>query len=148
MPTSVRPVFLLRLAQPLSLPLLMSLFLKIRGPFKPGTAMCVSVSVFSKLDRPRVPNPDVCWPTWSVSRCSGFRSRIRRNRRPRKNDASSHLAPAAFERCDPTGRDVAVGQNQWCHFGVGEFTTHFSGDWDVQGGCGVLTHGHVDKSEV
>ena len=33
---------------------------------------------------------------------------------------------------------LAVGQNQWYHFGVGEFTTHFrtyfSGDWDVHWG--------------
>ena len=32
---------------------------------------------------------------------------------------------------------MAVGQNQWYHFGVGEFTTHcrtyFSGGWDVWG---------------
>ena len=33
---------------------------------------------------------------------------------------------------------MAVGQNQWYHFGVGEFTTrvrtYFSGDWDVHWG--------------
>ena len=33
---------------------------------------------------------------------------------------------------------MAVGQNQWYRFGVGEFTTHFSrdfcGDWDVHWG--------------
>ena len=33
---------------------------------------------------------------------------------------------------------MAVNQNQWYHFGVGEFTTHFrtyfSGDWDVHWG--------------
>ena len=33
------------------------------------------------------------------------------------------------------------------HFGVGEFTTHFStyvsGDWDVHWGYGLLNHGHV-----
>ena len=39
---------------------------------------------------------------------------------------------------------MAVGQNQWYHFGVGEFTTHFrtyfSGDWDVHWGItGLLT---------
>ena len=42
---------------------------------------------------------------------------------------------------------MAVGQNQWCHFGVGEFTTHFrtyfSVDWDVHWGYGILTHGHI-----
>ena len=39
-----------------------------------------------------------------------------------------------------------VGQNQWCNFGVGEFTTHvslLSGDWDVHWGYGVLTHGQM-----
>ena len=33
------------------------------------------------------------------------------------------------------------------HFGQGEFTTHFrthfSGDWDVHWGYGILTHGHI-----
>ena len=42
---------------------------------------------------------------------------------------------------------MAVGQNQWYHFGVGEFPTHFrtyfSGDWDVHWGYGILTHGHI-----
>ena len=43
---------------------------------------------------------------------------------------------------------MAVGQNQRYHFGVGEFTTHvrthFSGDWDVHWGHGLLTRGHVE----
>ena len=34
------------------------------------------------------------------------------------------------------------------HFGLGEFTTHFSrdfsGDGDVHWGYGILTHGHMD----
>ena len=34
--------------------------------------------------------------------------------------------------------DVAVGQNQWYHFGVGEFTTHFSRDFS---GIGMFTAG-------
>ena len=37
-------------------------------------------------------------------------------------------------------------QNQWCHFGVGEFATHFSlfsGDWDVHRGYGILTPGQM-----
>ena len=40
---------------------------------------------------------------------------------------------------------VAVGQNQWCHFGVGAppILVYFSGDWDVHWGYCVLTHGHV-----
>ena len=37
-----------------------------------------------------------------------------------------------------THSHMAVGQNQWYHFGVGEFTTYFaayfSGDWDVHWG--------------
>ena len=42
-------------------------------------------------------------------------------------------------------RHVAVGQNQWYHFGVGAPPTlfYFSGDWDVHWGYGILTHGHV-----
>ena len=51
-----------------------------------------------------------------------------------------HLRTEAEER--PLSRwyltlvkHVAAGQNQWYHFGVGEFTTHFrtyfSGDWEV-----------------
>ena len=33
---------------------------------------------------------------------------------------------------------LAVGQNQWYHFGVGttHFRTYFSGDWDVHWGTG------------
>ena len=42
---------------------------------------------------------------------------------------------------------MAVGPNQWCHFGVGEFTTHFrtyfSGNWDVHWGYGIWTHGQM-----
>ena len=41
--------------------------------------------------------------------------------------------------------DVAVGQHQWYHFGVGAppILVYFSGDWDVHWGYGLLTHGHV-----
>ena len=38
---------------------------------------------------------------------------------------------------------MAVGQNQWYHFGVG---AQFSGDWDVHWGYRVLTHGHMGLS--
>ena len=40
---------------------------------------------------------------------------------------------------------MAVGQNQWHHFGVGAppILVYFSGDWDVHWGYGLLTHGHV-----
>ena len=40
---------------------------------------------------------------------------------------------------------VAVGQNQWYHFGVGAppILVNFSGDWDVHSGYGILTHGHL-----
>ena len=37
---------------------------------------------------------------------------------------------------------MAMVQNQ-IHFGIGEFTTHFSGDWDVHWGYRLLTHGHI-----
>ena len=43
-------------------------------------------------------------------------------------------------------------QNQWYHFGVGEFTPHFrtyfSGDWDVHWRYGVLTHSRVSQWEA
>ena len=40
--------------------------------------------------------------------------------------------------------DLAVGQNQWYHFGVGAppILVYFSGSWDVYWGYGLLTHGH------
>ena len=40
---------------------------------------------------------------------------------------------------------MAVGQNQWYHFGVGALPilVYSSGDWDVHWGYGILTHGHV-----
>ena len=39
---------------------------------------------------------------------------------------------------------MAVGQNQWFHFGIGAppILVYFSGDWDVHWGYGILTHGH------
>ena len=41
--------------------------------------------------------------------------------------------------------NLAVGQNQWYHFGVGApcILVHLSGDWDVHWGYGILTHGHL-----
>ena len=40
---------------------------------------------------------------------------------------------------------MAVGQNQWYHFGVGSplILVYSSGDWDVQWGHGLVTHGHM-----
>ena len=45
------------------------------------------------------------------------------------------------------GHNVAVGQHQWYHFGVGStpIVVYFSGDWDVHWGYGLLTHGHVAR---
>ena len=42
------------------------------------------------------------------------------------------------------GNDLAVGQHQWYHFGVGAppILVYFSGVWDVHWGYGVLTHSH------
>ena len=36
-----------------------------------------------------------------------------------------------------------MGQNQWCHFGVGAppILIYLSWDWDVHWGYGILTHG-------
>ena len=44
---------------------------------------------------------------------------------------------------------MAVGQNQWHHFGVGAppILVYFSGDWDVRWGSGILTHGHRGSSK-
>ena len=41
--------------------------------------------------------------------------------------------------------DVAVGQNQWYHFGVGAppILVYCSGDGDVHCGYGIVTHGRV-----
>ena len=41
--------------------------------------------------------------------------------------------------------NLAVGQNQWYHFGVGAppILVYFSGDWDVHWGYGILTYGHL-----
>ena len=41
--------------------------------------------------------------------------------------------------------DMAVGQNQWYHFGVGAppILVFFSGDWDAHWGYGILTQGHM-----
>ena len=43
--------------------------------------------------------------------------------------------------------NVAVGQNQWYHFGVGAPPSfvYFRGDWDVH--YETLTHGHVSLLE-
>ena len=40
---------------------------------------------------------------------------------------------------------MAVGQNQWYHFGVGApaILVYFSGDWDVQWQYEILTRGRV-----
>ena len=45
---------------------------------------------------------------------------------------------------------MAVGQNQWHHFGVGAplILVHFSWDWDVQWGGGILTHGQMSVSQA
>ena len=41
--------------------------------------------------------------------------------------------------------NMAVGQNQWYHFGIGAppFLVYFSWDWDVSWEYGILTHGHL-----
>ena len=41
--------------------------------------------------------------------------------------------------------DMAVGQNQWYHFGVGA-VVYVSGDWDVHWQYGILSHGHIGSS--
>ena len=41
---------------------------------------------------------------------------------------------------------LAVGQNQWYHFGVGAPPNlfYFTGGWDVHWGYGLLNHSHLD----
>ena len=41
--------------------------------------------------------------------------------------------------------NMAVGQNQWYHSGVGAppILVYFHGDWDVHWGYGILAHGHI-----
>ena len=48
-------------------------------------------------------------------------------------------------RCALSRIHMAVGQNQWCHFGVGAppILAYFSGNWDVHWGYKILTHGHI-----
>ena len=45
---------------------------------------------------------------------------------------------------------MAVGQNQWYHFGAGAppILVYFSGDWDVHWGYGILTHGHIISEQL
>ena len=60
------------------------------------------------------------------------------------------LRKALFERSDQWMLNwyMAVGQNQWYHFGVGPppILVYFNGDWDVHWGCVILTHGHIAGS--
>ena len=46
-----------------------------------------------------------------------------------------------FSSWDSITGHMAVGQNQWYHFGVGAppILVYFSGDWDVHWGYGILT---------
>ena len=45
---------------------------------------------------------------------------------------------------------MAVGQNQWYHFGVGAplILGHFSGDWYVHWGYEFLTHGQMLRRRI
>ena len=63
----------------------------------------------------------------------------------------------AGERCHANCRSqgagvvicrVAVGQNQWYHFGVSArpILVYFTRDWDVHWGYGILTHGQVAEA--
>ena len=49
---------------------------------------------------------------------------------------------------DDPQKDMAVGQNNWYHFGVGAppILVYLSGDWDVHWGHGLLTHGNMRAS--
>ena len=46
--------------------------------------------------------------------------------------------------------EMAVGQNQWYHFGVGAapILVYFSGDWDGHCEYGILTHGQMSNLKM
>ena len=72
-------------------------------------------------------------PYHILSRCS----RLRMKRASRVLD----ITPKEVSHQMCTRGDVAVGQNQWYHFGVGAppVLVYFSGDWDVHWGNWRLT---------
>ena len=69
-----------------------------------------------KAETPIFKSLQVLRVVWDFARCVRARARIKNTekRSPR------------HEGRDRTNKHMAVGQNQWYHFGVGEFTTHFS----------------------
>ena len=62
----------------------------------------------------------------------------------RVEEASEHCRAAALGSWTSPGpveeNELAVGQNQWYHFGVGEFTTHFRTYFS--GWIGMFTGGY------
>ena len=74
------------------------------------------------------------WSPWRLDCCGSCRaSRTRR------------LVQFDFCLTDFLRSQMAVGQHQWYHFGVGApaILVYFSGDWDVHWGYGVLTHSQI-----
>ena len=63
------------------------------------------------------------------------------------SQGKTSLQRAFLRSAGPTSHnhDMAVGQNQWYHFGVGAppILVYFSGSWDVHWGYGLLAHGHM-----
>ena len=57
--------------------------------------------------------------------------------------SAAHVAWPTHQTHTHTHTHMAVGQNQWYHFGVGAppILVYFNGDWDVH--YGSLTHGHI-----
>ena len=51
-------------------------------------------------------------------------------------DAAEYLSPLSIQLRACHATHMAVGQNQWYHFGVGAspILVYFSGDWDVHWG--------------
>ena len=60
----------------------------------------------------------------------------RRSRWPCFSGSAEANYPFSQEAKGDAPQDVAVGPNQWCHFGVGAQPTlvYFSGSWDVHRG--------------
>ena len=96
-------------------------------------------------------------PGLAPRRCCGTRSPRASHRRWRRRrgtrPASSRRGPCGSPKERKKGKTAAcgycptLGQHQWYHFGVGEFTTHFSlfeWGWMLTGGTiWILTHGQM-----
>ena len=68
--------------------------------------------------------------------CAGLGSRAR-----------SQTGLKASSPTSLSDQQMAVGQNQWYHFGA-PILVYFSGDWGVHWGYGILTHGQIINGQL